>query len=163
MSRRIAKISTLHSVSPACDEITIPVGIARSFFLFQHTPIIEWRVKKPHTAVGIPVPVSFSYGKQFPMGPALCHNNTASALWHGKNALSLRGGEWAIESLPGFLQSTGTLTMTHAGGWRSNTLRSAPDTGAGVEEDGLYSNIAAPVRSGTRPAFRSSVELRAMW
>ena len=74
-------------------------------FSLQCVLIIEWQVKKPHTVVGILIPVSLSHGKQFQMGPALCRYNTASALWHGKNALSPSGSERAIEGQPGLLSA----------------------------------------------------------
>lgn len=70
----------------------MPVKAACSFS-FQCVHIIEWQVKKPHTVVGILIPVCLSHVKQFQMGPALCRYNTASALWHGKNALSPSGSE----------------------------------------------------------------------
>ena len=59
------------------------------------------RVKKPHTALGIPTRCAFHMVNCFRLGPVLCSYNTASALWHGKNALSPRGSERAIEGLPG--------------------------------------------------------------
>lgn len=90
---RIAWISTLYCISSRHAVITMPVKAALSFS-FQCVLIVEWQVKKPHTVVGILIPVCLSHGKQFQMGPALCYYNTASALWHGKNALSLSGSEW---------------------------------------------------------------------
>lgn len=91
-------------------------------FSFQYVLIIEWQVKKPHTVVGSLIPVCLSHGKQFQMGPALCCYNTASALWHGKNALSPSGSERAIEGQPGLLSAAEALTVTQASGWWSNDL-----------------------------------------
>lgn len=91
-------------------------------FSFQRVLIIEWQVKKPHTVVGILIPVCLSHGKQFQMGPALYCYNTASALWHGKNALSPSSSERAIEGQPGLLATGEALTVTQAGGWWPNDL-----------------------------------------
>lgn len=81
--------------------------------------------------VGILIPVCLSHGKQFQIGPVLCCYNTASALWHGKNALSPSGSERAIEGQPGLLSAAAavseTLTVTLvSGGWWSNDLRTTP-------------------------------------
>lgn len=90
---------------------------------FQCVLITEWQVKKPHTVVGILIPVSLSHGKQFQMGPALCCYNTASALWHGKSALSPSSNQRAIEGRPGLQWKTEALTVTQAGGWWANARR----------------------------------------
>lgn len=103
----------------------MPVKAARSFS-FQCVLIIEWQVKKPHTVVGILILVCLSDGKQFQMGPVLCCYNTASALWHGKNALSPSGSERAIEGQPGLHRNAEALTVTQAGGWWSNDLHTTP-------------------------------------
>lgn len=95
------------------------VKAARSVF-FQRVLIMEWQVKKPHTVVGILILVCLSDGKQFQMGPVLCCYNTASALWHGKNALSPSGSERAIEGQPGLHWNAEALTVTQAGGWWLN-------------------------------------------
>lgn len=118
---RIAWISTLYCISSLYAVITMPVKAACSFS-FQCVLIIEWQVKKPHTVVGILIPVCLSHGKQFQMGPVLYCYNTASALWHGKNALSPSGSERAIEGQPGLLPYAEALTVTQAGGWWSNNL-----------------------------------------
>lgn len=93
---------------------------------------MEWQVKKPHTVLGGPIPVCLSHGKQFRKGPALCCYNTASALWHGKNALSPSGSERAIEGEPGLLSAiaaaaagAGALTVTQAGRLWSNDPHTA--------------------------------------
>lgn len=86
---------------------------------------MEWQVKKPHAVVGNQIPASLSHGKQFQMGPALSCYNKASALWHGKNALSLRGAERAIEGRPGLLSAARALTVTQAGGWWAGDLHTA--------------------------------------
>lgn len=91
-------------------------------FSFQYVLIIEWQVKKPHTVVDSLILVCLSHGKQFQMGPVLCCYNTASALWHGKNALSPSGSERAIEGQPGLLSAAVASTVTQASGWRSNGL-----------------------------------------
>lgn len=119
--RRIARISTSYCISSLYAVTTMPVKAACSFS-FQCVLIIEWQVKKPHTVVGILIPVCLSHGKQFQMGPVLCCYNTASALWHGKNALSPSGSERAIEGQPGLLPNAESLTVTQAGGWWSNNL-----------------------------------------
>lgn len=108
---RIAWISTLYCISSLHAVITMPVKAARSLS-FQRALIIEWQVKKPHTVVGILIPVCLSHGKQFQMGPVLCCYNTASALWHGKNALSPSGSERAIEEQPGLHRNADALTVT---------------------------------------------------
>lgn len=100
---RIAWISTLYCISSLYAVITMPVKAVRSFS-FHCVLITEWQVKKPHTVVGILIPVCLSHVKQFQMGPALCHYNTASALWHGKNALSPSASERAIEGQPRLLK-----------------------------------------------------------
>lgn len=89
---------------------------------------MEWQVKKPHTVLVGLILVCLSHGKQFRMGPALCCYNTASALWHGKNALSLSGSERAIEGEPGLLSAAaaaGALTVTQAGRLWSNDPHTA--------------------------------------
>lgn len=103
----------------------MPLKAACSFS-FQCVLIIEWQVKKPHTVVVILIPVCLSDGKQFQMGPVLCCYNTASALWHGKNALSPSGTERTIEGQPGLHWNTEALTVTQAGGWWSNGLHTTP-------------------------------------
>lgn len=118
---RIAWISTLYCISSLYAVITMPDKAACSFS-FQCVLIIEWQVKKPHTVVGILIPVCLSHGKQFQMGLALCYYNTASALWHGKNALSPSSSERAIEGQPGLLPTAEALTVTQAGGWWPNDL-----------------------------------------
>lgn len=91
-------------------------------FSFQYVLIIEWQVKKPHTVVDRLILVCLSHGKRFQMGPVLCCYNTASALWHGKNALSPSGSERAIEGQPGLLSAALASTVTQASGWWSNGL-----------------------------------------
>lgn len=118
---RIAWISTLYHISALYALITMPVKAACSF-PFQCVLIIEWQVKKPHTVVGILTPVCLSHGKQFQMGPLLCSHNTASALWHGKNALSPSVSERAIEGRPGLHSAAEALTVTQAGGWQTHDL-----------------------------------------
>lgn len=56
------------------------------------------------------------------MDLSLCYYNAASALWHGKNALSLSGNERAIEARPGLLSAAEALTVTQASGWWASDL-----------------------------------------
>lgn len=104
--------------------ITMTFRAARSFS-FQYTLIMEWQVKKPHAVVGSQTPASLSHGKHFQMGPPLSRHNKASALWHGKNALSPSGTERAIEGRPGLLSAAQAVTVTQAGGWWASDLHTA--------------------------------------
>lgn len=120
----MAWIITFLCISAPYTLITMTFRAARSFS-FQYTLIIEWQVKKPHAVVGSQIPASLSHGKQFQMGLPLCCYNKASALWHGKNALSPSGAERAIEGRPGLLSAAQALTVTQAGGWWASDLHTA--------------------------------------
>lgn len=103
---------------------------ARSFS-FQYTLIMEWQVKKPHAVVGSQIPASLSHGKQFQMGLPLSCRNKASALWHGKNALSPSSAERAIEGRPGLLSAAQAVTVTQASGCWASDLHTALEREAG--------------------------------
>lgn len=120
----MAWISTLLCISGPYTLITMTFRAARSFS-FQYTLIMEGQVKKPHAVVGSQIPVSLSHGKQFQMGLPLSCYNKASALWHGKNALSPSSAERAIEGRPGLLSAAQALTVTQAGGWWASDLHTA--------------------------------------
>lgn len=120
----MAWISTLLCISAPYTLITMTFRAA-CFFSFQYTLIMEWQVKKPHAVVGSQIPASLSHGKQFQMGLPLSCYNKATALWHGKNALSPSGAERAIEGRPGLLSAAQALTVTQAGGWWASDLHTA--------------------------------------
>lgn len=120
----MAWISTLPCISAPYTLITMTFRAACSFS-FQYTLIMEWQVKKPHAVVGSQIPASLSHGKQFQTALPLSCYNKASALWHGKNALSPSSAERAIEGRPGLLSAAQALTVTQASGWWASDLHTA--------------------------------------
>lgn len=126
---RVAWISTLYCISSHYVVITMPVKAAHSFS-FQCILITEWQVKKPHTVVGILIPVCLSHGKQFRwaqhcaaiiqhllygMEKMHCHQAAVKEPLKGSQGFSSKcwgfdrdTGLWVVVQHPSILPSTGT-------------------------------------------------------
>lgn len=121
--RRIACFSTLFCVSSPHALITMPVKAAR-FFSFQCVLIIEWQVKKPHTVVGILIPVCLSHVKQFQYCAAIILH-----LLYGMEKMHCHHAA-VKEPLRDNHGNAETLTVTQAGGrWASDLDTTNSDTG----------------------------------